>query len=65
MVTQCLAGMLPAWPYCGRNCVWVPAVGGWAPPLQPRLGVVQERVLNIFQDLVEKLLAGLHAIQVY
>ena len=42
-----------------------PCIGGWAPPLQPHLGAVQKRVLNVFQDLVEELLAGLRAVQVH
>lgn len=47
---------------CLQSCV-----APWAGPLlpQPCLGVVQKGVLNIFQNLVEELLAGLHAVQVH
>lgn len=65
MVAQLSAGMPPAWLHSGQNRMWVPLVRGWAPPAPATLGVVQEQVLNVFQDLVEELLTRLHAIQVY
>lgn len=43
----------------------VSAVRGQAPPPPATLGVVQERVLDVLQDLAEELLAGLHAVQVH
>ena len=65
MVVQVSAGMPPAWPHCGWNRMWVPLVRGWAPLPSATLGVVQEQVLNVFQNLVEELLTRLHAIQVH